>query len=42
MTFPLDQVTTIAGANRDLAVMVFDIAGTAGTRQVDHRVAGLE
>jgi len=42
MTFPLDQVTTIAGTNRQLAVMVFDIARTAGARQADHRVAGLE
>src|SRR3546814_16329939 len=33
MTFPLDQVVAIAGANRQLAMRFFDIARTAGARQ---------
>src|SRR3546814_2822475 len=33
MTFPLDQVVAIAGANRQLALRFFDIARTTGARQ---------
>ena len=33
MTFPLDQVVAIAGANRQLALKFFDIARTPGARQ---------
>src|SRR3546814_1972907 len=32
MTFPLDQVVAIAGANRQLALRFFDIARTTGAR----------
>src|SRR3546814_14517461 len=33
MTFPLDQVVAIAGANRQLALRFLDIARTPGARQ---------
>ena len=33
MTFPLDQVLAVAGANRQLALKFFDIARTTGARQ---------
>src|SRR3546814_17917385 len=33
MTFPLDQVVAIAGANRQLALRFFAIARTTGARQ---------